>query len=368
MTSLQIAHCFAYYLPQFHVIPENEAWWGKGFTEWAKVKHAKQFHPRQIILTPGELGWYSLDDLTIMERQYDLAREHSIDTFAFWHYWFDDGDLLLDKPAERLLKSDLNVEFCMAWANHDWIKRSTNQVLRQQRYSKDPAAHFRYLEPFFHDRRYRTINGRPVLFLFSPHAHPYLESYVDDMQKHAQRSGFPGLCFVFDNVRPKADLDHLCDWTLRSGMPLKFERPVKRFIRKKLNLLGGSEEPHIADYAECVSHMRRNTPTNARELPVVFPGWDTSIRHGARGQVLVGNSPDLFGLSLDAYQQALSSRDLCDRMMVIKSWNEWAEGNVMEPSAEFGRGHLEAFRQRFEILRDQGQQSAGSVSFGQQVL
>ena len=151
-------------------------------------------------------------------------------------------------------------------------------------------------------------------------------------------------------------------------MPLKFERPIKRFIRKKLNLLGGSKGPHIADYADCVSHMRRKTPTNARELPVVFPGWDTSIRHGARGQVLVGNSPDLFGLSLDAYQQALSSRDLCDRMMVIKSWNEWAEGNVMEPSAEFGRGHLEAFRQRFQILRDQGQQSAGSFSFGQQVL
>lgn len=337
-------------------------------TEWTRLKQAKQFHPRQVILTPGELGWYSLDDPTIMERQYQLAREHSIDTFAFWHYWFDEGDLLLEKPAERLLKSDKEVEFCFSWANHDWLNRSKNEVLRQQRYSKDSTAHFRYLEPFFHDRRYRKIDGRPVLLLFAPHSHPHLESYVDDMQTHAQRSGFPGMCLVFDNVRPKADLLSLCDWYLRSGIPLKFERPVKRFLRKNLGALGGSEKPHIADYADCVSHMRRETPTNERELPVAFPGWDTSIRHDARGQILLGNSPELFGHSLDAYQQALSVRELRDRMMVIKSWNEWAEGNVMEPSAEFGRGHLKAFQQRFEILTDPAHRNLGTPSFAPAIL
>ncbi|WP_103333271.1 glycosyltransferase WbsX family protein [Pseudotabrizicola formosa] len=365
---LPIRHCFAYYLPQFHVIPENEAWWGAGFTEWTKVRQAKTFHPQQVILTPGELGWYSLDDPAIMERQYQLARAHSIDTFAFWHYWFDDGNLLLEKPAERLLKSESDVEFCFSWANHDWLKRSTNEVLRQQTYSKDATAHFRYLEPFFHDRRYRKIDGKPVLLLFAPHSHPYLESYINDMHEHAQRSGFPGLCFIFDNVRPKADMLDLCDWHLRSGMPLKFERSVKRFLRKNLAAFGGPKGPHIADYAACVSHMRRETPTDPRDLPVVFPGWDTSIRHGVRGQVLLGNSPELFGQSLAPYQQALSLRDMRDRMMVIKSWNEWAEGNVMEPSAEFGRGHLKAFQHHFEIRADPAQRGLESPVLAQATL
>lgn len=346
---LPISHCFAYYLPQFHVIPENEAWWGAGFTEWTKLKSAKRYHPQQTILTPGELGWYSLTDVGVIESQYQLARGHSIDTFAFWHYWFGEDDLLLEKPAERLLNSDAQVEFCFAWANHDWMKRSTGEVLREQRYTIDAGAHFAYLEPFFHDRRYRKVDGRPVFFLFSPHTHPHLESYVIDMQRRAQQSGFPGVCFIFDNIRRGAGLTALCDWHLRSGMPLKFERPIKRFLRKKLGGLSGAARPHIAEYADCVSHMRNETPTDPRELPVVFPGWDTSIRHGERGQVLIGNSPDLFGASLDAYHQVLSSRNLRDRMMVIKSWNEWAEGNVMEPTAEFGRAYLEAFRQRFEI-------------------
>lgn len=346
---LQISHCFAYYLPQFHVIPENEMWWGAGFTEWTKLKGAKQYHPRQTILTPGELGWYSLTDKGVIERQYQLAREHSIDTFAFWHYWFGEDDLLLEKPAEQLLNSDAQVEFCLAWANHDWMKRSTGEVLREQRYTKDAAAHFSYLEPFFHDRRYRKIDGRPVFFLFSPHAHPHLESYVADMQGRAQESGFPGVCFVFDNIRRGASPSALCDWHLRSGMPLKFERPLKRLLRKKLGAFLGAGHPRIAEYADCVSHMQSEAPTNSRELPVVFPGWDTSIRHGGQGQVLIGNSPELFGVSLDACRQALAARAPRDRMMVIKSWNEWAEGNVMEPSAEFGRAYLEAFRQRFDI-------------------
>lgn len=350
---LQIAHGFAYYLPQYHVIPENEEWWGEGFTEWTKLRAARQIDPRQVIQTPGELGWYVLTDVSVIGRQYELARPNGIDTFAFWHYWFDDGDLLLEKPAERLLASDVMAEFCFAWANHDWLQRATGRTLRKQCYSGDAARHFAYLEPFFHDRRYRRIDGKPVFILFSPSKHPELGAFVDDMQRRAVASGLPGLFFVFDHTEVGDRRTEFCDSFLNSTKPLKFGSVLSRLMGKLAGKRTISRDgPKLDFYKDCVAHLNRLTYPDTRHWPVIFPGWDTSIRHGALGQILLENSPDLFGQSLDGLIRSLAGRPEDRRVVMVKSWNEWAEGNLMEPSAEFGRAYLETLGARLQIGRD----------------
>ena len=358
-TPIQIRHSFAYYLPQYHVIPENEEWWGEGFTEWTKLRAAKRVHPRQIVQTPGELGYYDLTDVRVIGRQYTLARAHGVDTFAFWHYWFGDDDLLLQKPAEALLASSEHAEFCMAWANHDWVQRATGRTLRQQRYSPIAGKHFEYLEPFFHDHRYRKIDGRPVMILFSPSRHPHLADYVEDMHKRAQASGFPGIAFIFDHTRTTDDRAQLCSWHLNSSEALKFGAPLRRLLDKVTKRVKQKlGRPQVAEYAACAKHLVNMRYDSARHLPVAFPGWDTSIRHGHLGQVLLENTPEVFGTTLDAIQAELAGRSLDDRMFVVKSWNEWAEGNLIEPSAEFGAGFLGEVEKRFTT----GKQETGKPS------
>ncbi len=350
MNALKIPHSFAYYLPQFHVIPENEEWWGKGFTEWTKLRDARKYHARQTIQTPGELGWYDLNDVSILGQQFSLAQSHGISTFAFWHYWFGDDDLLLEGPAERLLKSDVEAEFCMAWANHDWVKRSTNQVLREQRYSQNSARHFAYLEPFFHDPRYRKIDNKPVMFIFSPSKHPHLEAFVDDMHKRAQDSGFEGMFFIFDHTQKNDAFSIHCRKYLNSTAPLKFGSSLTRKFQKLTKRFRQSRgRPLLLEYADCAAHITQMDMADAKQIPVAFPGWDTSIRHAERGEILLDNSPELYGGSLDAIQNTLAGRKEDDRFLVFKSWNEWAEGNILEPSAQHGRRFLEETAQRFVL-------------------
>ncbi len=351
MDAIKLANSFTYYLPQFHVIPENDKWWGEGFTEWTKLRPAKPYDSRQIIQTPGELGWYNLDDVSVIGEQHKLARDHGVGTFAFWHYWFGDNDLLLERPMERLLESNEEADFCVAWANHDWVKRSTGETLRKQNYDSDAGPHFGYLERFFHDRRYRKIDNRPVMFIFSPGRHPHLEDYVQDMHRRAQASGFDGMYFMFDHTGPQDARASLCDRVLNSTAPLKFETRAQKLLAKLQKAVGREKPgPRLSQYADCVSHVRAMSYPASKQIPVAFPGWDTSIRHAERGQILLNNTPELYGQMLDGIRAQLVDRAEADRMVVFKSWNEWAEGNILEPSAEFGRAYLEQTAARFSVI------------------
>jgi hypothetical protein len=350
MDVLKLANSFTYYLPQFHVIPENEKWWGAGFTEWTKLRDAKSYANAQVIQTPGELGWYDLNNVEVIGQQHKLARDNGVGTFAFWHYWFGDNDLLLEKPMERLFDSDVVADYCVAWANHDWLKRSTGETLRAQSYDKDAGPHFGYLERFFHDPRYRKVDNRPVMFIFSPGRHPYLEEYVHDMHRRAQASGFDGIYFVFDHTGPQEARAALCDRVLNSTAPLKFETRAQKILARLQEAMGKQlEGPRQAQYSACVDHVRRMKFPSSKQIPVAFPGWDTSIRHAERGQILLKNTPELYGSMLDWIRDQLAPREEADRMVVFKSWNEWAEGNILEPSAEFGRAYLEQTAARFRV-------------------
>jgi hypothetical protein len=344
---LEIGNSFAYYLPQFHTIPENDAWWGDGFTEWTHLRKAKPFLDHHQIQYPSELGYYDLTSAEVIGKQYALARQHSINTFTFWHYWFGTDDLLLEKPAELLLDSDEEVEFCFAWANHDWLKRATGQVLRVQRY-EDVASHFAYLEPFFHDKRYRRIAGKPVFFVFAPKHHPDLPAFIEAFQKLAQQSGLPGVTFIFDHCRAGDGFERHCDYYFNAGAALKFEGKIRRASRKLRKKLGrDTSTPTFMKYSDCAKNLNKAVHPQSAELPLVFPGWDTTIRHGKNGLCLLGTCPEDFEGSLERVKDVLGQRALADRHLVIKSWNEWAEGNFMEPSQEHGRKYLQAFARHF---------------------
>lgn len=344
---LEIQNSFAYYLPQFHTIPQNDKWWGEGFTEWTNLRKAKPLCDAHAIQRPGELGYYELSSAEVIGGQYALARQHSVNTFAFWHYWFGPNDMLLERPADLLLRSNEVVEFCFAWANHDWIKRATGEVLKVQHY-EDAVAHFAYLEPFFHDRRYRRISGKPVFFVFSPRSHPDLSAFVKTFQNLAKQSGLPGICFIFDNCPSGDEIEENCDFYVNSASALKFESKWQRASRKLMKKISRvQKQPTFMQYAECATKLNQNVDADSAELPLVFPGWDTTIRHGNNGLCLLGNSPEIFGQSLARVKDVLCHRKPCDRHLVIKSWNEWAEGNLMEPTQEHGRKYLETFARHF---------------------
>lgn len=348
--SLKLAHSLAYYLPQYHTIPENDLWWGDGFTEWTRLRQARNWHKDQVIQTPGDLGYYELTSTEIMGRQYRLARENSISSFAFWHYWFGGGDVLLEKPAERLLRSDEIVQFCFAWANHNWVKTSTGKILKRQNYDTRAERQFAYLEPFFHDPRYTRINGQPVFTIFSPKRHPHLALYIDEMQTLAQKSGLPGLCFLFDHCDATSAESKRAQYHFNSNRTLKFEPSWKRGAEKiGRKLFFGAKRPRFGNFQHCVDKLNKHVAAESRELPIVLPGWDTTIRHGPAGLCLLNATPAQFQRQLDRIAQLLAKRPRHERILVVKSWNEWAEGNIMEPSAQYGDVFLRKFSQRFHL-------------------
>lgn len=349
MNKVKLKHVFTYYLPQYHEIPENNLWWGEGFTEWTNLKKAEKLHEKQEILYPGELGYYNLLDVSIIEQQYKLAKEHSIDTFCFWHYWFNDNDTLLEKPAELVLNSDIEINYCFAWANHSWLNKSINRLLKEQRYDFSLEIYFDYLQPFFCDNRYRKINNKPVFFIFKPSECKNLNALINYFNKRAKNLGFDGIYFIFENTNQNYFYKNNLDGLFLNSAPYLKNRSLIRKIYDKLKLkFTKNNSPRFYDYRKCTKDINKSIKKNTKELPFVFPCWDSTIRHGKKGICLLNSTPENFKLHLHEIIKTLPD-NVNERIIVIKSWNEWAEGNAIEPSSNYGRQYLEIFNNIFSI-------------------
>lgn len=351
MEKLLLKEVFAYYLPQYHEIPENNEWWGKGFTEWSHFKNIKKYHKKQEICYPGELGYYSLDDIKTIEKQYALASKYSISTFCFWHYWFGDDDLLLHKPAEDILNSDINVKFCFSWANHSWWNKSEGVLLKDQTYDYSIKKHFKYLLPFFKDDRYTKINNKPVFFIYKIQDCKNYDSIRSIFDEMARQSGFDGIFWVGENLTSSLSKKYKVDLFLNSSSFLNYRNFVGRQFDRlcwRINKYG-FRFPRFYDYEKCVIGINKFVKSDSNEIPIVFPGWDSTIRHGKGGVCLLNNKPSSFSAHLQLCSDILKERPKSERYLVIKSWNEWAEGNFMEPSEQYGTQYLDCFRNVFEI-------------------
>jgi hypothetical protein len=362
-----VARLLAFYLPQFHPIPQNDAWWGKGFTEWTNVTKAKPLFlgHRQPHL-PSDLGFYDLRVPEVRQAQAELAREYGVEGFCYWHYWFGNGERILERPfAEVLASGKPDFPFCLAWANQSWSgiwHGNPRSILLEQTYpgEADERAHFELLLPAFLDARHIRVDGKPLFLVFNPDDLPDWTSFINHWQRLAAENGLPGIYFVamsndyhdpalkaFDAItsHPPGDF-------LRKGVSGLGKRIINRLKKREFgptidNFFGNRLRlPARYKYSEVVDAAFNDLPDNRRFLPCVLPNWDNTSRSSFRGLVFEDSTPELFGAYLAKAVDRVSSRPVEERIIFVKAWNEWAEGNYLEPDREHGRAYLEAMQDK----------------------
>ena len=344
------ARIIALYLPQYHPIPENDEWWGKGFTEWTNTVKAKPlFRGHYQPHIPADLGFY---DLRLSENriaQAEMARKYGIEGFCYYHYWFA-GRRILERPFNEVLYSGIpNFPFCLCWANETWSgiwHGSHNRVLIEQTYpgEEDHRAHFNFLLKAFQDQRYITVDGKPMFVIYQPRKVPNIVGVLKLWRKMAIKSGLKGLHLVgMDSPQPHkiAEFDA---YVIVQVYP-RYDSYVKGkawgIINKYFKYLN---VPQIFLYNDFVKSFMEKDNYDSKMYPCLLPNWDNTPRCGVRGVVLHGSRPELFRMQiLKAIKKAKNKR-FENNIFFIKSWNEWAEGNHLEPDLKYGLSFLEAIR------------------------
>lgn len=354
------ARIIAFYLPQFHPIPENDKWWGKGFTEWTNVTKSKplfrgHYQPR----LPADLGFYDLRVPDTRLAQAELAREHGIEGFCYYHYWFG-GRRMLERPFNEVLDSgEPDFPFCLCWANHSWNsiwQGCPDRILVEQIYPgmKDHENHFNYLLKAFTDDRYITVDGKPIFFLYRPDDIPEVNRVTDYWRELAFKSGLKGLHLVgVSHFSPKWDPRDLgLDACMMQKLPPRNGRVPGRFLDAKLKVLSGrgAHSLSIYDYEEMVDFLLRRIRPDFIDYPCVLPNWDNTPRAGMNGLVFHGSTPELFRRLFKEAIKKISDLPQENRIIMMKAWNEWAEGNYLEPDMLYGRGYLEVIKE--ELLSE----------------
>ncbi|SEB83841.1 Glycosyltransferase WbsX [Paramicrobacterium humi] len=346
------ARAIAFYLPQYFPIPENNEWWGPGFTEWTNVARARPlFRGHRQPTLPADLGFYDLRLPETRQAQSDLAREYGVEAFAYWHYWFGGGDRILERPFQEVLSSGRpEVSFCLAWANQSWTgiwHAAADKVLKQQRYlgEDDDRRHFETIVPAFRDERYLRVDDKPVFYVFRPEELPNAAEFVDRWQAMARSAGLPGIYLVAESsdllgtgaryITGKADG---FDASVYMRLPAEVSRVATLKMRAARKLRGG---PEVWNYSDSVV---AGLPRDEQIQPCVYPNWDNTPRSGRRGLVLSGATPEKFRRNVRDAVRSLAARPPQERLLWVKSWNEWAEGNHLEPDLQHGHDWLRALR------------------------
>lgn len=363
----------AFYLPQFHQIPENDVWWGEGFTEWTNTKKTNPlFKNHYQPKIPLNKNYYDLSKMDTLLWQAELANKYGIHGFVFYHYWFKDGKKLLEKPAEMLLENkELKTKFCFSWANEPWSRRwdgSETEILMPQEYGekKEWKMHFDYLLKFFKDSRYIFVNNKPLFIIYKPDLIPNCNEMMDYWDELALENNLNGITFISQHASffsnkckdMKFDYNILFEpgYTLITHQniknkkeklkiimknPLVFEIKknnfAKRFYSKKeLNIMNFGRYNYDVIWKAIINRKNNDKKT----LQGGFVDWDNSPRIGKRALVFHGSTPEKFQkyLSLLIKKLKKENKDL----LFITAWNEWAEGSYLEPDEKHGYKYLEA--------------------------
>jgi lipopolysaccharide biosynthesis protein len=335
----------AYYLPQFHPIPENDRSWGKGFTEWTNVTKAVprfvgHYQPR----LPGELGFYDLRNKETLVRQAELAQAYGIGGFCFHYYWFN-GDRLLDTPLNLLLQNtDINMPFCINWANENWTRRwdgGNKDVIKSQYYSaKGDIAFVKALEPLFRDPRYIRVNGRPLMMLYKPSLLPDAAATVQRWRTHSINAGFGNPYIIMAQIY-HGDDPRAYGMDAAAGFPPHFVGWRQPIERENIQWLDPDYQGLVLSYDTLISAALANRPTEFKLFPGVCPSWDNDARQPGRGIAYYGATPKKYGRWLaGACDRALQAETEGERIVFINAWNEWAEGAYLEPDRHYGYAFL----------------------------
>ena len=368
------------YLPQFHTIPENYKWWGKGFTEWVNVKNAKPlFEGHNQPRVPLNDNYYNLSNIETLKWQCKLARDYGIYGFCMYHYWFN-GHLLLEKPMEMLLAHpEIDIHYCISWANHDWTdgwKASDRapKILIAHNFDdeNDWVAHFNYMLPFFKDSRYISENNKPFMVIYIPNLIRKLDKMLDLWTQMAKDAGFDGLTYIyqsasssFDNSWDRSRFAYGVEMNpgyvnmyFKTGRNLsafprimKYSHEIKRIfgIRRSLSLKQKAKEVKRENYDEMWEKILclRPLPEGPKMIPCAVTDWDNTPRHRMNGTVYDGVTTEKFKNYFKRLVE--NSKAYYDTDMIfVFAWNEWAEGGYLEPDQKYGFGFLESIRDALE--------------------
>lgn len=358
MNSTENHQLISVVLPQFHPIPENDAWWGRGFTEWTNVARATSlFQGHQQPQLPADLGFYDLRLPEARLAQADLARQYGITGFCYYHYWFS-GRQLLERPVQEIITSgEPDFPFCLCWANEPWSRRwngSDKDVLMPQSYStEDDIAHFHSLLPALRDPRYIRIEGRPLLIVYRLGHMDAPQRTFDCWRRLAEKEGLGQLMIGQFESFEQADSKTLG----AAGVDLSIEfapdwrrlgpaRTPSFADRLKARISGATPaywQHTVSEYSDMVLNMSRRETPDYQFLRCVTPGFDNSARKKQGANILAGSTPELYGRWLEETLKWTTEHSPKSRQVVfINAWNEWAEGNHLEPCQHHGLAYLQA--------------------------
>lgn len=353
----------AFYLPQFHEIPENNEWWGEGFTEWTNVQNTMptfkgQYQPR----VPLNNNYYNLTDIKTLRWQAQLAKEYGVYGFAYYHYWFE-GKMLLKKPAEIMLANkDVDIPFCFSWANHTWKRNWANKsdaILQKQTYGdeKDWEKHFFYLLPFFKDSRYIRIDDKPLMILYNPLGVKEFPAMMKLWQDLATQNGLKGISFVhqqneFDHSKePGGELyeygiEFQANAAVREYMKYSIKFACERVLNRIANnipFLRCKATTMHYDYDEIWNIILKSPPRSDSWFPGAFVDFDNTPRRKNRGQLCIGVTSEKFRKYL--IKQIWRAKNLYKKEYIFMfAWNEWGESGYLEPDEKYGYKMLEIIK------------------------
>jgi len=372
------ARLIAFYLPQYYPIPENDRWWGPGFTEWTSVAGAQPlFRGHRQPRIPADLGFYDLRLPEIRAAQAELAVRHGVEGFCYWHYWFG-GKRLLDRPFEEVLRSgEPDFPFCLGWANQPWTDTwlGTGRVLQEQRYSPDDdVRHARWLLDAFADDRYLRIAGRPLFVVYRPGDLPEPARTADTIRGEAAGAGLPepfllGIdAFMFGHDFRADGFDGTVSFEPALGLlphmnqSTTLSRPWRKASRAVRNVRLGvwNSTLKVYDYRfQRRQSQRRRARFSHPFYPTIFVGWDNTPRRGRGSIILLDDGPHHFEAGLAELIDAAADVPFDDRVIFVNAWNEWAEGNYLEPDLGHGLARLEAVRRVTLVDPTPDQDAAG---------
>lgn len=360
----------AYYLPQFHETDQNNKWWGKGFTEWVNVKKAKplyegHYQPR----IPLKKNYYDLLNPETLKWQIDIAKQYGLFGFCFYHYWFNNGDKLLEKPIEMFLEhKEWNMKFCLSWANEPWTKAwvsKSDQVLIGQNYGNEETwkKHFKYLLSFFQDERYIKEDNKPLFIIYRPEIIPCLNKMLDYMNNLAIENGFSGIKYAyqgiwFDKKKNKDDsrFDYDIEYEPGYGQDSMTSSAKKALVTigKTIDALTMKLCKHkLSDlylrkvrrlpYDMVWEAILSNNPKSKKRIAGAFVDWDNTPRRGNKGLVIDGANPEKFFIYMKRKIEQ-TKKYYSTNYIFLFAWNEWAEGGYMEPDEKYEYRYLEALK------------------------
>lgn len=346
----------AFYLPQFHPTPNNDKWWGPGFTEWTNVAKAKPlFRGHYQPKVPSELGFYDLRLPEIRAKQAELAKAAGVTGFCYYHYWFGNGEQELELPFNEVLRTgEPDFPFCLCWANETWGRKMWNkdgtvvgqEILAEQKYlgDADDRMHFQSLLPAFNDKRYLRIDGKPVFMIYRPLAFNEMKRFINLWNHLAKENGLNGIFFLGYTLFANKDYEQLKTMGFDAVVSCRLDRNIRHdfgwAIRKFISVI--FHTPRRTNYKKLISTFINEFDKKNDVFPTMLPNWDHTPRSGVNGDLFTNSTPKLFEEHAVQVLEYIKDKQVDRQICFLKSWNEWGEGNYMEPDLKYGRGYINA--------------------------